>query len=77
MKKQNAFADIEDAVVGEDAGQSFAYIVVFLIFIGLWIAGGSFWFAAVATLLVGGFFAAVITGVIGITAALFARRDSD
>ena len=55
--------------------------VLVLIFLGIWIAGGSFWVAAFATLIVGGFFAAVITGVIAvfinIVSCIFTRNGSN
>ncbi|MDR2260544.1 MAG: hypothetical protein LBE06_06340 [Azoarcus sp.] len=60
--KQNFFADIEDFM--DDDGIPFvAGLFAFLLFVGLWIAGGSFWFALIAT--------AVIGPTIGGLAALF------
>lgn len=77
MEKQNFFADVDDALAKNEALEELAFLIAALLFVGIWIGSGSFWFALLFALLFGPTIGGLGMMIIGGIAMMFARRDSE
>ncbi|MDR1647842.1 MAG: hypothetical protein LBR88_07400 [Zoogloeaceae bacterium] len=74
--KQNAFVNIEDFM--DDAGfVGVAWVVGVLLFISLWIVGGSFWAALIFAAIIGPTLGGLVALFIACISMMFVRREED
>jgi hypothetical protein len=75
--KQNFFADMEDSLLdGEDGGfEAIAILAGLVLFAGVWIVGGSFWFALIAAALLGPTLGGLVALFLSCLAMMFARHE--
>ncbi|MDR2452229.1 MAG: hypothetical protein LBE85_10815 [Candidatus Accumulibacter sp.] len=77
IKRQNAFADLDDDLSTVDGANGLALVVNVIAFIVFWVSSGSFWLSLFVTFFLYGAIGAAAIFVVRIVAWIFARRDYD
>ncbi|MDR2450984.1 MAG: hypothetical protein LBE85_04265 [Candidatus Accumulibacter sp.] len=77
MKKQNCFADLEDALDDENLWWALAILLNLVAFLVIWACTGPFWGSLILTLVSSWFFGGVPVFLLAVVSAIFARRDYD
>ncbi|MDR1163550.1 MAG: hypothetical protein LBM17_06940 [Candidatus Accumulibacter sp.] len=76
-RKQNIFADMEDAMDDHDTLYGIAILANLIALICIWIASGSFWVAVVLTFLGTWCFSGAAICLAAFLSTMFARRKKD